>query len=131
MRVVEFPYTLYKGLSVPIIPIQLKNQSEWFELWAFVDSGATFSIFAAREASGMGLDLSHALQRMIVVGDGSFIPALFVKLPLRIGDIELPVEVGFSEKLGVGFNLLGRKDVFNAFRVCFSDDKKIISFYQD
>jgi hypothetical protein len=40
-------------------------------------------------------------------------------------------EVGFSEKLGVGFNLLGRKDVFNAFRVCFSDAKNVVSFYQE
>ncbi len=131
MRVIEFPYTLYKGLSVPIIPVQLQNRGDWFELWAFVDSGATFSIFAAREALDMGLDLSQAMRRMIIVGDGSFIPVLFVKLPMRIGEIELNVEVGFSEKLGVGFNLLGRKDVFNAFRVCFSDEKKIISFHQD
>ncbi len=42
MRLVEFPYTLYKGLQVPIIPLQLQNGGKWFELWAFVDSGATF-----------------------------------------------------------------------------------------
>lgn len=131
MRVIEFPYTLYKSLPVPIIPVQIQNRGEWFELWAFVDTGATFSIFGAREAEGMGLDLSQALKRYIVVGYGSFIPASFVQLPMRIGEIELKVEVGFSGKLGVGFNLLGRKDVFNAFRVCFSDDKKIISFNQD
>jgi hypothetical protein len=69
--------------------------------------------------------------RMIVVGDGSFIPASFLKLPMRIGELELEAEVGFSEKLGVGFNLLGRKDVFNAFRVCFSDAKNVVSFYQE
>lgn len=131
MRVIEFPYTLYKALSVPIVPVQLQHKGDWYELWAFVDSGAAYSIFAAREAVDMGLDLSQALQRMIIVGDGSFIPVLFVKLPMRIGEVELNVEVGFSEKLGVGFNLLGRKDVFNAFRVCFSDDKKMISFHQD
>ncbi len=78
----------------------------------------------------MGLDLSQALQRMIVVGDGSFIPASFVKLPMRIGELDLEAEVGFSEKPGVGFNLLGRKDVFNTFRVCFSDDKKLVSFQE-
>jgi hypothetical protein len=50
---------------------------------------------------------------------------------MRIGDVELFVEVGFSEKLGIGFNLLGRKDVFEKFRVCFSDSKKILSFHWD
>ena len=131
MRVIEFPYSLYKDVPVPIVPLQLQSNGEWFELWGFVDSGATFSVFAAREAAGMGLDLSQAFQRMIVVGDGSFIPVSFVKLPMRIGETELAVEVGFSEKLGVGFNLLGRKDVFKAFRVCFSDAKQVVAFHQD
>ena len=65
---------------------------------------------------------------MIVVGDGSFIPASFVVLPMHIGEVEMKVEVGFSDKLGVGFDLLGRRDVFNVFRVCFSDEERIISF---
>lgn len=129
MRVIEFSYTLYKGLSVPIVPVQIRSRNDWFELWAFVDSGATYSIFGAREAADMGLDLTNALRRMIVVGDGSFIPVSFVRLPVRIGEIELEAEIGFSERLGVGFNLLGRKDVFNAFRICFSDEEKTVSFH--
>jgi hypothetical protein len=42
--------------------------------------------------------------------------------------IELQVEVGFSEKLGVGFNLLGRKDIFDVFKICFDESKKIVTF---
>lgn len=76
----------------------------------------------------MGLDLSNAIKRMVVVGDGSFIPVFFVTLPVRLGEVVLQAEIGFSEKLGVGFNLIGRKDIFNTFKVCFSDEKKIVSF---
>jgi hypothetical protein len=131
MRSIEFPYTYYKGLYIPIIPLQLQHRDEWFRLWAFVDSGATFSIFSMREALRMGLSLSSALERMILVGDGTSIPASFVKLPARIDDVELEVEIGFSERLGVGFNLLGRKDVFERFQVCFSDSKRTVSFHFD
>jgi hypothetical protein len=30
-------------------------------------------------------------------------------------------KVGFSDKLNVGFNLLGRMDVFQRFKVCFQE----------
>jgi len=131
MRSLEFPYTLYKGTYIPVIPVQLLHLGQWHEKWAFVDSGATYSIFNAKEALGMDIDLSSSVQRYIVVGDGGFIPASFVELPIRIGEVDLLVEVGFSEKLGIGFNLIGRKGIFEKFRVCFSDKRKIISFNLD
>lgn len=68
---------------------------------------------------------------MVIVGDGSYIPVYFHRVTLKIGDEEFPAEVGFSEQLGIGFNLLGRKDVFEIFKVCFSDEKGIISFHKE
>jgi len=100
-------------------------------VWAYVDSGATYSIFAKHVATGIGIDLGNAVQRFIIVGDGSFIPASFVKLAMRISDFELEGEIGFSDRLGIGFNLLGRKDVFENFRICFDDSKKVVSFHQN
>ena len=45
---------------------------------------------------------------------------------LRIGieREELSATIGFSEELGVGFNLLGRKDVFDQLEFCFRDGEK-------
>ncbi|MBI3193149.1 MAG: retropepsin-like domain-containing protein [Ignavibacteriae bacterium] len=129
MRSIKFDYSYYKGTHVPIIPIEIKQKNTWFRLWAFVDSGATYSLFSIEEAHTLGLDLHDAHKRYIVVGDGSFIPALFVKIKMRIGYIEHNVEVGFSDKLGIGFNLLGRKDVFEQFKVCLSDKEKVVSFH--
>ncbi len=79
----------------------------------------------------MGLNLRGALQRYVIVGDGGYIPASFIKIPVQIGDVEINTEIGFSENLGIGFNLLGRKDVFEKFHVCFDDTKKIVSFHQN
>jgi len=128
MRSITFPYSLYQDSLVPIIPCLLFNGSEWFRHWAYVDSGATYSIFSMDAAERMGLDLRNADLHYIVVGDGGRIPT-YLKLKMRLGDIEFPIEVGFLENLNIGFNLLGRKDIFEKFQVCFNDAKRVVSFH--
>lgn len=128
MSVIEFAYTKYRDMIVPMIPIKLKGQDRWFEFWAFVDSGATYSIFARKEAEGLGIDINQGRKTMVVVGDGSYIPVYLFNLPVSIGEIEFTAEIGFSERLGVGFNLLGRRDFFDIFRVCFSDMEGKVTF---
>ena len=127
MFIVEFDYICHKGSYAPIIPLLVKGK-EWLEVWVFVDSGATCSIFEMRDAEGLELDLSNIKPQMVVVGDGSFIPVYFTKLPIKIREIEFDATIGFSERLGVGFNILGRKDIFEVFKVCFDDTKKVVSF---
>ncbi|MDP2753314.1 MAG: hypothetical protein Q8P40_02860 [Nitrospirota bacterium] len=131
MRSIEFDYIPFKGIYVPMIPVKIRSGDIWFERWAFVDSGATYSIFHPKELTGTGIDYKQGKKMMIVVGDGSFIPVNFIKLHLMIGDVEIETTIGFSEQLGVGFNLLGRKDIFERFKVCFSDSKKIVSFQEE
>lgn len=131
MRALEFDYIPYKGLYVPMIPVKFKCGDEWYERWAFVDSGATYSIFHPREFAGTGIEHGQGRKQMVIVGDGSFIPVNFLKLHIKIGEMEVNATIGFSEHLGVGFNLLGRKDIFDNFKVCFSDSKKVVSFYKE
>jgi len=131
MCTLRFNYTDYRGTKVPIIPVELGSKGEWFNLWAFVDSGATYSIFALKYATAMGLQIEKAKQRMVVVGDGSFIPVYFLKIPIRIGNVKFNAEIGFSDRLRVGFNLLGRKDIFEQFTVCLSDKDMIVTFYEE
>ncbi len=63
-----------------------------------------------------------------VVGDGSLIPVYTHRLPIRIGSVELTAAIGLSPRLGIGFNLLGRQDVFTHFDVTFSDAKTQVTF---
>lgn len=128
MYSIEFEYSIYKGLRVPLIPVGIKGKDDWHEIWAFVDSGATYSVFEAKVAEMLGIDFRRGKRLMVIVGDGSYIPVYFHKIRLKIGDIEFVTDLGFSEKLGVGFNLLGRKDVFERFKVCFSDKENLITF---
>jgi gag-polyprotein putative aspartyl protease len=124
--VIEFPYTLHKGYLMPIIPITIQNH----KLWVYVDSGATFSMISAAEARDMGIDWHSGRRQMVVVGDGSYIPTFIHDIPIQLGTFQFTAPIGFSERLGVGFNLLGRTGVFSQFEVCFNDHARKVTFQQ-
>ena len=128
MRSVVFPYSSYKKILTPIIPIQVKSSYDWVKIWAYVDSGASCSLFKAKEAERLGLNYKKGKEGEMVVGDGSLIPVFFHRLKVKIGDNEIFAPIGFSEKLGIGFNLLGRGGIFTKFDVIFSDSKRKIIF---
>jgi predicted aspartyl protease len=112
---VIFRYQLLHRGWLPIIPLVLTWRGASVRSEAYLDSGAFYSIFKAGLAAQLGLDLSRAKERMFVVADGSFIPAKIVKVPVEIGGRRKIAEIAFSDRLNVGFNLLGRKDIFEAF----------------
>ena len=126
MPLIEFPYTLHKGYLLPIIPISINSH----KVWVFVDSGATFSILSVDDAERIGINWESGRPQMIVVGDGSFIPTFIHDLPIQIGATQITAPIGFSERLGVGFNLLGRTGVFDQFQVCFNDRSRRVTFQQ-
>ncbi len=109
---------------MPIIPITILNE----KVWVYVDSGAVFSIFHPRTAKRMGINFQDGRLQMIVVGDGSFIPTYFHDLTVRIGEWQVTAPIGFSERLGVGFNLLGRTGIFDQFQVCFNEHIRKVTF---
>lgn len=122
------PYKSYKKEHYPIIKIQIKGTAGPLETEVYVDSGASVSIFLARIATDLDIDYTKGKITYIMVGDGSFIPVYLHTLPIKIGHIWLTPTIGFSAHLGADFNLLGQKDIFDRFIVCFNKRKKIISF---
>jgi len=109
---------------MPIVPLSIQGH----KLWAFVDSGATFSLLKVDEAVRIGIDWQSGRRQMIVVGDGSSIPTFIHDLPVQIGGAQITAPIAFSERLGVGFNLLGRMGVFNQFEICFNDHSRKVTF---
>jgi hypothetical protein len=110
-----FPYKLLYKRWLPIIPVLLTWRGLSLRSEAYLDSCAFYSIFKIGVAAQLGLDLSRAKERMFVVADGSFIPARIMKVPIEIAGKRKIADVAFSDRLNIGFNLLGRKDVFDAF----------------
>ena len=75
MRVIEFRYQTWKDKPIPIIPIRLYSHKYSFKTWAFVDSGASYSIFGIDLLELLNLKIEQAMRKeMFIVGDGGFIP---------------------------------------------------------
>ena len=127
MRSIEFRYVIHRHRDVPIIPVGLRTGGKWKEVWAYVDSGSFYTIFDDKVAEILDINLTDGEKILVVVGDGSFIPIYLHKVGMRIGKDDFGNKIGFSSKLGVGFNLLGM-DVFDRYRVIFNNKAKKVIF---
>jgi len=41
---------------------------------------------------------------------------------------EFEAMIGFSKQLGIGFNIIGRRDIFERFKVCFTENERVVEF---
>ena len=93
-----------------------------------MDSGAAYSIVHGDFARDVGFDFEQGQRILVTVGDGSLIPVFLHRVALQIGPHRIEARMGFSNHLGIGFQLLGRLDVFEHFRICFHERERIVAF---
>ena len=124
----KFKYRNIAGKLMPIIPIMLKGK-DWKRYNAYVDSGGSRSIFHSYVADDLEINLEDGDKVYITVGDGSQIIVYIHKLTVKIADQEFKASIGFSRNLGIGFNIIGRLDIFSKFKICFDDTEKIVEFH--
>ncbi|MBI4999277.1 hypothetical protein HZB97_00715 [Candidatus Gottesmanbacteria bacterium] len=124
----SFPYITHKNYQIPSIPLELKLGNNWYKFMAYVDSGASYSIFSTRIIEQLGFPYKRGRLIHILVGDGNSIPVWLHQLTIKIGGYQFLAPIGFSNKLGVAFNLLGRAGIFNRFEITFSDSKQLVTF---
>lgn len=124
----RFSYQFFEGKFLPIVPIRLKGEKEWLEFKAFVDTGASYCLFPADMANHLGLNLEDGELNEMVVGDGNILKVYIHKLTVSIAGIEFVTPIGFSKGLGVGFYIIGTKDIFDHFVVSFNQKEKFIEF---
>ena len=128
LRPIIFPYKIVAGRWSPMISAGIRLENTWIPMQLYVDSGATYTILRARVAKDAGFDFAKGRKVFVQVGDGGVIPVWLHELPIQIGNMQLAATIGFSDKLGVPFNLLGRLGVFERFRICFHERRKVVSF---
>jgi hypothetical protein len=127
-RTFLFAYKAAAGRPSPVVSAGLCVAGKWRAVELYVDSGAFDTLLHAAHAVDYGLDFKKGRKLYAQVGDGSLIPVFLHKLPMQIGGKRVEATVGFSEKLGIRFNLLGRQDVFERFRICFHEKRKVVTF---
>jgi hypothetical protein len=111
-----------------MISVGLHLEGAWRPLELYVDSGAAYTILRAKVAEDAGFGYQKGTKVFVQVGDGAMIPVFLHELPIQIGGRRFVAPVGFSEKLGVPFNLLGRLRVFERFKICFHERRKLLTF---
>ena len=113
---------------MPVVPIELKGR-EWVSYDAYVDTGAGYSIFHSDVTDDLEIELEDGTKTYITVGDGSQIVVYLHKLLVELAGQEFDVTIGFSRHLGIGFNIIGRLDIFDRFKICFDESERTMEFY--
>lgn len=124
----KFEYTEIEDQLIPIVPIKIKCIHEYVELLCVIDTGATFSIFPADVAEILGIRLEDGQETEIVCGDGNTLRTYVHILPASIAGKEFSAHIGFSKGLGASFNVMGRRDIFDKFTICFHEKEGYIEF---
>lgn len=128
LRRFEFPYLKdAQGRYAPIIYLQAWTGNRWLYLQAYVDSGASWSVFHVDVAQLLGIKLIRAKRHYIALGNGSVLPIYLHRVKVRFAGMEFSAPAGFSNALRVGFNLLGRAGFFNRFAMCFDDRARVLT----
>ena len=129
MHSLTFPYVKFGTFYLPIVPVTIFGRASSFKTEAYVDSGAFFSIFRSEMLESLQLRMEHGIPKKFRAADGKLIQARLFRLPIQLGDIKIRALIAFSDELHVGFNLLGRQTVFNAFdEVAFNERKRSVVF---
>ncbi len=112
----------------PWVHIHLPSKDgEWtlFELYA--DAGADFTLLRQADCEALGYDLEAGELRLIGGVCSGLVRVFLHELPLRLGTEEFLCPVAFAEKAAVP-RLLGRREVFQRFKVCYDDVGRVTEF---
>ena len=124
----EFPYLKDAlGRYAPIVYLQAWTGNRWLHLQAYVDSGASWSVFHVDVAQLLGINLRKAKRQYVSLGNGSVLPIYLHRIKVRFAGQEFSAPAGFSDALRVGFNLLGRAGFFDRFSMCFNDRARLLT----
>lgn len=128
MPAIEYKYAVVAGRRSPLISLGIGSNGRWQRVAAYVDSGAFYSVFKAGFAGALGIDWQKGERVYVQVGDGGLIPIFLHEVDLQLRQYRCSGRIGFSEHLGVSFNLIGRVPLFEHGVVCFDDRQGIVRF---
>ncbi len=115
------------GRFAPLVYLQVWTGNRWLYLQAYVDSGASWSVFHLDVAQLVGVSLKRAKRRTVSLGNGATLPIYLHPIKVRFAGQAFTVPAGFSDALTVGFNLIGRAGFFDRFQMSFNDRKRVLT----
>ncbi len=124
----KYRYQFFNGEFLPVVNIALKSKKNTVELKAFIDTGASYCLVHADVTEILGIDLETGEKTEMILGDGNILTVYLHEIEVSVGGVEFKARVGFSKGLGIGFDIIGRKGIFDKFKVCFNERDKEIEF---
>jgi len=107
------------------VSIFSEKRNEWIPMEMIVDTGADYTIFPRRCADFLKIDLNTECIAETTSGiGGSETVYLYKSLPLKIGDWQKKVPVGFLERDDIPA-LLGRLEFIEVLKVTFKNFQTI------
>ena len=123
-----YQYLFFEGKFLPIVPLGLQGENGFVKFNVFIDTGASYSLFHASAAEVLGIQLEKGSKDEMTVGDGNALTVYIHTVVVSIAGKEFPTRLGFSREIGVNMNILGRKDIFDKFVICFDEKEKKVTF---
>jgi len=126
----EFPYQkeyskLFEEILRPIIEFEIKTNIGWIAAMGYLDSGADITLLPLSFAKALGIKIEHEeIKEIRGIGD-TIVSVIIKEVEIKIGDVKLKVNVGIALIEEVPY-LIGRKDIFNKFRIVFEEYNKRI-----
>lgn len=127
-RPIRFTYKKYRDTLAPIIPIRVLSGKRWRRIWAYVDSGAAYSILTVADAKKLGLMKVKARHLAVTTSGGRSEKISLHRLWVKLNDKRQSVTFGVPRGFDLDFNLLGRRDLFKKYVVCIDDANGVITF---
>ena len=123
----KFPYVeIGPNLHAPMVPVELWTGNRWLWVEAYVDSGASCSIFHAEVRDLIRPAIARPRRITMGLGDGRVIPVDIYQVKVRFAGRQLTVPIGFSKRFGTRFNLLGRLGFFERFLFTFNERSRTL-----
>jgi len=124
----KYEYQFAEGRFLPIITIKLQGKNGWINSTAYLDTGASYSLFHTDIAEILGIPIEKGELSEMTVGDGNTLKVYLHKIKVQIADEEFFATIGFSKGIGIGFNIVGTRDIFDKFIICFHQKERYIQF---
>jgi len=127
----EFPYQkekskLFGEILRPLIKFEIKTKIGWVDAVGYLDSGADITLLPLSFARVLGIKIEdEEIKEIRGIGDNA-VSVIIKEVEIKIGNVELKARVGIALIEEVPY-LIGRKDIFNKFRIIFEEyNKRII-----
>lgn len=127
----EFPYQrekskLFGDILRPAIEFEVETKFGWIPVVGYLDSGADITLLPMSFIKALGIEMDKdEIKEIRGIGEG-VVSVILKNVRIKVANEILRAKVGIALIEDVPY-LLGRKDIFNKFRIIFEEyNSKII-----